>query len=118
MKRKVSVSRNVYYVNSQGNSPFAGRVWAIAEAVCGDWEILTCFRPNDPPHALRRQDLEYNYNHYYNLPEVLQAVHCRRGDLYYLNEEPLNLLADVQWILFPRATDKKTAPRPQLHALR
>ena len=78
MKRKVSVSRNVYYVNSQGNSPFAGRVWAIAEAVCGDWEILTCFRPNDPPHALRRlahgvECQEVRFLDLKRLPEVLQA---------------------------------------------
>ena len=33
----------------RGNSPFAGRVWAIAEAECGEWE-----RPLPVQNVLRR----------------------------------------------------------------
>ena len=40
IKKKVSVGRNVYYVNSQGrgNSPFWYEYGQSREVVCGDWE--------------------------------------------------------------------------------
>jgi hypothetical protein len=44
VKKEMSVWYIAMYgqtVRAEVRRPFAGRVWAIAEAECGDWEILT-----------------------------------------------------------------------------